>query len=217
MSCLGRSSPQRRGLRKSKRRDLFFGTSAAASLGLEDFWAYLLAHSYLNIATRDFFPAASVDGSCLWPKDDDGKPMRPSNWLDKHRAIVQCVWDPAESELIEDRVMQAGSGWVRHEGARVFNLYRPPVLQPGDAALAGPWLDHVAKVYPDDAEHIIRWLACKVQNPGLKINHALVLGGSQGIGKDTLLEPVKDAVGRVELRRGCADRHLLGSAFQRIS
>jgi hypothetical protein len=28
-----------------------------------------------------------------------------------------------------------------------------------------------------------------------KINHALLLGGKQGIGKDTLLEPVKQAIG----------------------
>jgi len=34
-----------------------------------------------------------------------------------------------------------------------------------------------------------------VQRPEEKINHALVLGGAQGIGKDTLLEPVKHAVG----------------------
>ena len=35
-----------------------------------------------------------------------------------------------------------------------------------------------------------------MQRPGEKINHALVLGGKQGIGKDSLLEPVKEAVGR---------------------
>jgi hypothetical protein len=34
-----------------------------------------------------------------------------------------------------------------------------------------------------------------VQRPGEKINHGLVLGGSPGIGKDTLLEPLKHAVG----------------------
>jgi hypothetical protein len=34
-----------------------------------------------------------------------------------------------------------------------------------------------------------------VQFPQVKINHALVLGGEQGIGKDTILEPVKRAVG----------------------
>jgi hypothetical protein len=31
--------------------------------------------------------------------------------------------------------------------------------------------------------------------PGVKINHALVLGGKQGIGKDTIIEPVKQAIG----------------------
>ena len=51
------------------------------------------------------------------------------------------------------------------------------------------------KVYPDDADHIINWLAHRVQRPQEKINHAVVLGGAQGIGKDTLLEPVKHAVG----------------------
>ena len=34
-----------------------------------------------------------------------------------------------------------------------------------------------------------------MQRPHEKINHGLVLGGLQGIGKDTLLEPVKQAVG----------------------
>ena len=76
-----------------------------------------------------------------------------------------------------------------------FNLYRPPTIEPGDATKAGPWLDHVHKVFGDDAEHIVKWLAHRVQRPEEKINHALVLGGKQGIGKDTLLEPVKHAVG----------------------
>jgi hypothetical protein len=40
----------------------------------------------------------------------------------------------------------------------------------------------------------VSWLR-SVSNAHEKINHALVLGGLQGIGKDTLLEPVKTAVG----------------------
>jgi len=50
-------------------------------------------------------------------------------------------------------------------------------------------------VYPYDKDHIIRWLAFHVQRPHVKINHALVLIGGQGIGKDTMLHPVKHAVG----------------------
>ena len=34
-----------------------------------------------------------------------------------------------------------------------------------------------------------------MQRPSEKINHALLLGGEQGIGKDTILEPIKHAVG----------------------
>jgi hypothetical protein len=51
-------------------------------------------------------------------------------------------------------------------------------------------------LYPNDINHILRWLACRVQRPEVKINHALFLGGDQGIGKDTLLYPVKQTVGQ---------------------
>ncbi|MGY3590136.1 primase-helicase family protein [Bradyrhizobium sp. USDA 4350] len=60
---------------------------------------------------------------------------------------------------------------------------------------ASPWIDHVRYVFGEDALHITSWLAHRVQFPYQKVNHALVLGGPQGIGKDTMLEPVKAAVG----------------------
>jgi hypothetical protein len=41
----------------------------------------------------------------------------------------------------------------------------------------------------------VTWFAHRVQRPGQKVNHALVLGGAQGIGKDTILEPLKLGVG----------------------
>jgi hypothetical protein len=65
----------------------------------------------------------------------------------------------------------------------------------GEAEKAGPWLMHIEKVYPEDARHIIPWFAHRVQRPGDKINHILVLGGAPGIGKDTILESLKYAVG----------------------
>ena len=79
----------------------------------------------------------------------------------------------------------------------MFNLYRPPIIVLGEPSKAAPWLDHVRRIYPDEADHIISKLlahhACGA--PEEKINHGLVLGGLQGIGKDTLLEPIKRAVG----------------------
>jgi hypothetical protein len=78
---------------------------------------------------------------------------------------------------------------------RCFNLYRPPVIEPGDATKSLPWRDHITKVFGENAGHIISWLAHRVQRPQDKVNHALVLGGAMGIGKDTLLAPIRDAVG----------------------
>lgn len=178
---------------QSDSADQLEGEHATAAIGLEHFRAHMPSHQYLFEPTRELWPASSVNGRVTWPKVR-GKGVSPSGWLDKHRAVEQLVWHPAEIELIHDRVMQV-SGWARHEGAAVFNLYRAPQRPPGDARQAGPWIDHLARVYPEEAKHITMWLAHRVQYPGEKCNHALVLGGMQGIGKDTLLEPVKTAVG----------------------
>jgi hypothetical protein len=90
-----------------------------------------------------------------------------------------------------------------------LNLYRPPSLPLGNPALATPWVEHIARIYPNEADHIVKWLAHRVQRPREKTNHGLVLGGSQGIGKDTLLEPVKRAVGPWNTFE-ISPQHLLG-------
>ena len=64
-------------------------------------------------------------------------------------------------------------------------------------------------MFGDDDEHIVMWLAHRGQHPRRKINHALVLGGSQGIGKDTALEPAKYAVGPWNFTE-VSPQHLLG-------
>src|SRR5262245_36123836 len=110
--------------------------------------------------------------------------------------------------LIRNRIIAQG-GWIERPGCTVFNQYREPDLAYGDADGATPWLDHVRKVYPDDANHILRWFAHRVQRPWEKINHALVLGGLQGIGKDTMCEPVKRAVGPWNVEE-VSPPHLLG-------
>ena len=104
------------------------------------------------------------------------------------------TWAPGEPQIIRDRLISDG-GWFTRPGCAVFNLYRPSTIRPrhGDPSL---WTDHIRRVFGDDGlDHILSWLAHRVQRPQEKINHALVLGGLQGIGKDTLLEPVKAAIG----------------------
>jgi len=160
----------------------------------EDFWAYMPQHAYIYGPTRELWPAASVNSRVAPVDVGTDKPIKASEWLDQHRAVEQMTWAPGLPEVIEDRLV-AGGGWIERRGCRTFNLYQAPEPIAGNPSEAGPWLAHIARVFPGEAEHIVRWLAHRVQRPGEKINHALMLGGGQGIGKDSILEPVKHAVG----------------------
>jgi hypothetical protein len=128
------------------------------------------------------------------PSATPGKTIPASLWLDRNRPAEQMTWCPGLPMIAHDRLMADG-GWIEREQVRCFNFYRPPIIEPGDAAKSQPWRDHIARVYGESAGHIISWLAHRVQRPQEKINHALVLGGAMGIGKDTLLAPVRDCVG----------------------
>jgi hypothetical protein len=173
---------------------------------IEDFIAYMPAHNYIFTPCRETWPASAVDAR-LDPMPvltKSGQPKRgkggkllvmaPSKWLDQNRPVEQMTWCPGMPMEIKDRLVVLG-GWIERKEVTCFNLYRPPTIAPGDADKAGPWIEHVHKIYPDDAKHSIVWLAHRVQRPGEKINHGLLMGGAQGIGKDTILAPVRYAVG----------------------
>jgi hypothetical protein len=174
-------------------------------VSLSDFRAYMPAHCYVFVPTREMWPATSInerlspvplfdkEGQPVLDKNGAQKKIRPSAWLDKNRPVEQMTWAPGEPMLVRDRLASDG-GWFARKGVTCFNLYKPPAAPLGNAAEAKPWIDHVKKVFGDAADHVISYLAHRVQFPQEKINHALVLGGNQGIGKDTLLEPVKRAI-----------------------
>jgi hypothetical protein len=177
-----------------------------SGVSLDDFHAYMPQHVYIFAPTREPWPASSVnarlgkvpiinaDGKPVL--DNKGKPKKVSAnvWLDQNKPVEQMTWAPGLPTIIKDRLISDG-GWIEREKVSCLNLYRPPTTILGSAAAARPWLNHIQRVYGSNVDHIVRWLAHRRQRPQDKINHALVLGGSQGIGKDTLLEPAKYAVG----------------------
>jgi hypothetical protein len=174
---------------------------------LYEFVAYAEMHSYIHIPTRKMWPLASVNAmldavpngtrEVENPKTKEvetkTKYMRPSEWLDKFRAVASITWAPGRDLVMRDTIAAEG-GLIHAPGKSTFNEYLPPTIEhrEGDAS---PWLDHVRRVFPDEAEHMISFLAHRVQRPQEKINHGLVLGGAQGVGKDTILAPVVRAVG----------------------
>jgi hypothetical protein len=185
----------------------------SAAVTLSDFYAFMPSHNYIYVPSREPWPGASVNARIPPVQidiDENGEPVNisASAWLDQNKPVEQMTWAPGLPMIIPDRLVSAG-GWIERRGVSCFNLYRPPGLLRGNAAKAGVWLDHVQKVYPNDTTHIVTWCAHRVQRPEEKINHALVLGGLQGVGKDTMLEPVKYAVGPWNFTE-VSPLHLLG-------
>lgn len=117
--------------------------------------------------------------------------------IKNQRACSNLTWAPGAETFLKDKAIIDGV-WFDHKGNNLFNTYRPPAPTiEGDATKAGPWLELGEKLWGIDWPHILDWLAFKVQNPAVKINHSLVLGSREhGIGKDSLLAGVHRAFGR---------------------
>ena len=135
----------------------------SVAVSLEDFYSYMLMPHYIFAPTGDLWPRSRVDARIPPVQIGTGK-ISATTWLDQNRPVEQLTWMPGRPVIIEDQFIAAG-GFIARKGARVFNQYRPPTLRYGDASKAGPWIDHVRKVYPDQADHIIKWLAQRVQRP----------------------------------------------------
>jgi Family of unknown function (DUF5906) len=183
----------------------------------DDFWAHRPSGQFFYTPTRALWPSKSVDAALprvplvdanghpvINKKTREPKTVGASVVIAKKRAVQSTSWMPVSGgdEIIRDLLFNEG-GCFKHPGAKCFNMYLPPPAIKGNPKQIKPWLAHLGTLYPDNVDHIVPWLAHRVQFPAIKINHALVMGGSQGVGKDSILEPIKHAIG--------------GSNFQEVS
>jgi len=151
---------------------------------LNDYFAYHLTGEFIYRPTGDLHPATVLDNVI-------GKDARMV--LYASAAVHRMTWAPGYPERF--RVCELDP--TDHKAAQswLYNRYQPPRAhdRAGDVS---PWLDLVRKLYPEDVDHIVNYFADAVQFPQHKCNHALVFGsGIHGIGKDTLLAPLRHAVG----------------------
>jgi Family of unknown function (DUF5906) len=174
-------------------------SGADVGVKIKDFYGYMPMHNYIFTPSREVWPAESVN-ACIPPivigVDDEGKEItiKASAWLDKNQRVEMMTWAPGLPMKIADRLISEG-GWIERKEVSCFNLYRPPTIKLGDASKARRWVALIHKVFPNDADHLVKWFAHRRQRPWEKINHGLVLGSlAQGVGKDTILEGVKRAI-----------------------
>jgi hypothetical protein len=186
--------PPKRNKRKAP-RDKRPTIAQANPLPVSDFIAFSPDHTYIHRPTGEPWTATAVNARVM-PVDIGGgqKELAANVWLDRNDAVEQRSWAPGEPQVIENRLVAEG-GFFAKQGARVFNLYKPPFIIRAMNRQISFWRDRLYALWPEQAVHTERWLAHRAQRPGEKINHALVLGGKPGIGKDAVLDPLKSAVG----------------------
>ena len=94
---------------------------------------------------------------------------------------------------------------VEEEGRRLVNRWSPGLDVLGRTVSeeeVGPFLGHVDYIIPDpeECETVLNWLAHQVQRRSPKVNYALLIGGTQGIGKSLLFDPVIRFLGQHNTR-----------------
>lgn len=122
------------------------------------------------------------------------------------RVLVGVTYAAGESVLVSRSGDVYGNRWVN---------CRPDVraVPPGDIT---PWLNHCRRLVPEERElnHIWDVMAFKLQNPRVKINHAVLHGGHGGSGKDTMWAPFMWAVcGPQLVNRGLIDGDTMNSQW----
>ena len=150
---------------------------------------------FRHISCRSIHNGRKVEASVCFDENRQAKGAR---------ALVGVTYAAGEDILVARDGDIYGNRW---------RDARPEIVSGGDVT---PWLEHCRALVPadDELEHIFNVMAYKVQHPEVKINHAVLHGGTQGCGKDTLWAPFIWAVCGPQLKnRGLLDNDTLGSQW----
>ena len=138
-----------------------------------------------------------------------GRKVEASVCFDENRqsmgakALVGVTYAAGESVIVSRDGDLYGNRW---RDAR-------PECVAGDIT---PWLEHCQRLVPEEEElnHLFDMMAFKVQNPKIKINHAVLHAGDQGSGKDTMWAPfIWSVCGEHMKNHGLLDNDTMSSQF----
>jgi hypothetical protein len=120
------------------------------------------------------------------------------------RTLVSVTYSAGQDVLVTKDGLVYGNRW---------RDARPHEYGTGDVSR---WLEHAERMIPneEEREHIFNMMAFKLQNPNIKINHAVLHGGDEGSGKDTFWAPFIWSVCGPDLRnRGLVDNDSISSSW----
>ena len=145
-----------------------------------------------TILSRQAFNALFRHVTCHSIHGKQNRRIEASNCFDETRqaagghAMAGITYAVGHDVILEREGQVYGNTW---RDARVR-----PVGAGGDVSL---WLDHCKRMVPDreQREHCLDVMAFKLQNPAVKVNHAILHVGPEGCGKDSMWAPFLQAVG----------------------
>jgi hypothetical protein len=178
-----------------------------AYIETDDAYFDLVNRKYVS---RQAFNAIYRHITCKSVKND--RLCEASIWYDQNRTAM------GGASLAGLTYAAGESAIVAHNGAMKGNLWvdgRPNVSAAPDLDVS-LWLKHCQTIIHDerDLAHIFDVMAFKVQNPKVKINHAVLHMGDEGCGKDTMWAPFLWAVcGPSAQNRAIVNGGDLGSAW----
>jgi hypothetical protein len=169
--------------------------------------------SYFDLAerrevTRSAFNALYRHIHCI--SVNGGRRIEASVCFDENRQALGAASVAGVTYAAGENVLVAYGG---DPLANRWRDARPAVSGGGDPT---KWLDHCRTMVPDAdlLEHLWDVMAFKLQNPAIKVNHAVLHGGDEGCGKDSMWAPfIWSVCGPHMLNRGLVDNESLSSQF----
>jgi hypothetical protein len=176
-----------------------------STYNIDDFVFDLQQEKFWHVATKTLLGDDGVDSSiskALWEvvgEDKKGNPKTRAPHItlrdrDLGHVIDSTIWWPGMPEIIPG-IRASAAGRTEDPDALCLNLYRPFAVPRGDAANAMIWVNLVKRLWPEEAETFLDYCAHMIQKPEEKCNWACILSGKQGIGKDTILAPLRAILG----------------------
>lgn len=159
---------------------------------------YVVAHSQVYTPDHGLVGATAFDtiyGGKKFIKDGEGRAtsITASAW----DAFRMCeMWRPPLAYDVCFRPEHPTAALVDIEARLFVNTYVPIVTHRLDGDVA-PFLDFIARILPNERDQriLLSYMAAAIQNPGRKFQWWIVLQGTEGNGKTTILRVMSHAIG----------------------
>ena len=156
--------------------------------------AYMMKQKkFYDLEDKELYDAEAID--MKYAKDFTGKytPLKFWKLHPDRRVVVDFTYKPND----EKRFVTVGK-------KQMINIYEKNDLEPNPKADTDIFYALAKHVIPHEVErnHFLDWIAYQVQNPGMKIRHAIILQSDEfQLGKGSLFDIHRDILGLSNTRK----------------